>query len=69
MKRKKKMSYDSDYENIYMVLFKSGKVIYVGQYTLQDVIEYCNVKHPDELIKEIYKEVFNTEYDEEECEE
>ena len=52
------MSYDSDFENVYMVSFKSGKVIYVGQYTVQDVIEYCDDEHPDEEIKEIYKEVY-----------
>ena len=62
------MSYDSDYENTYMVLFKSGKVIYVGQYTVQDVIEYCDDEHPDEEIKEIYKEVYSN-YEEEEEEE
>ena len=62
------MSYDSDYENVYMVLFKSGKVIYVGQYTVQDVIEYCNDEHPDESIKEIYEEVYSN-YEEEEEEE
>ena len=62
------MSYDSDYENVYMVLFKSGKVIYVGQFTVQDVIEYCDDEHPDEEIKEIYKEVYNAEYEEEEYE-
>ena len=61
------MSYDSDYENVYMVLFKSGKVIYVGQFTVQDVIEYCDDEHPDEEIKEIYQEVYSN-YEDEECE-
>jgi hypothetical protein len=52
------MSYDSDYESVYMVEFFSGRVIYVGQYTLQDVKEYCADKYPEETIKVIYKEVY-----------
>ena len=52
------MSYDSDFEGIFMVEFKSGRTIYVSQYTVQDVIEYCNDELPDEVIVSIYKEVF-----------
>jgi hypothetical protein len=52
------MSYDSDFENVYMVEFESGKTIYVGQFTVQDVIEYCANEHEDEVIKSIYKEVY-----------
>jgi len=56
-----------DYENVYMVEFKSGRVIHVGQFTVQDVIEYCADKYKDEVIETIYKEVYTaTEIDEEE---
>jgi hypothetical protein len=57
------MSYDSDYENIYMVEFASGRVIYVGQFTVADVIEYCADNHEDEVIKTIYEEVYTGEED------
>ena len=53
------MSYDSDFERIYMVEFKSGKVIHVGQYTVQDVKEYCADEYEDEVIKSIYEEVYS----------
>ena len=36
------MSYDSDFEKVYMVVFKSGRTIHVGQFTVEDVIEYCD---------------------------
>ena len=49
------MSYDSDYESVYMVEFESGRIIHVGQFTVQDVIEYCNDEHEDEVIKSIYE--------------
>ena len=52
------MSYDSDFANVYMVEFVSGRVIYVGEFTVQDVIEYCADEHEDEVIKSIYKEVY-----------
>ena len=52
------MSYDSDFESIYMVEFESGRVIYVSHYTVQDVKEYCRDEHADETIKLIYKEVY-----------
>ena len=52
------MSYDSDYENIYMVVFESGRVIHVGQFTVEDVIEYCEDEHEGEIIKSIYEEVY-----------
>lgn len=58
------MSYDSDFENIYMVEFESGRTIYTGQFTVQDVIEYCADEHKDEVIKLIYKEVYTGENDE-----
>ena len=55
------MSYDSDYESVYMVEFESGRIIHVGQFTVQDVIEYCNDEHEDEVIKSIYEEVYVAE--------
>ena len=58
------MSYDSDFENVYMVEFVSGRVIYVGEFTVQDVIEYCADEHEDEVIKSIYKEVYTSEEEE-----
>lgn len=58
------MSYDSDFENVYMVEFVSGRVIYVGQFTVEDVIEYCADEHEDEVIKSIYKEVYTSEEEE-----
>jgi hypothetical protein len=61
MTRRKKMSYDSDFENVYMVEFESGRTIHVGQYTVQDVIQYCNDEHEGEVIKSIYEEVYVAE--------
>ena len=52
------MSYDADYESVYMVEFVSGRVIHVGQFTVQDVIEYCADEHEGEVIKSIYEEVY-----------
>ena len=52
------MSYDSDFENVYMVNFVSGRTIHVSQYTVQDVIEYCADEHEGEVNKSIYKEVY-----------
>ena len=49
------MSYDCDLENIYMVVFESGRTIHVGQYTVQDVLEYCADEHEGQVIKSIYK--------------
>jgi hypothetical protein len=55
------MSYESDFENVYMVEFESGRTIHVGQYTVQDVIQYCNDEHEGEVIKSIYEEVYVAE--------
>jgi len=55
------MSYDSDYESFYMVEFESGRTIHIGQFTVQDVIEYCAEEHEDEVIKSIYEEVYVSE--------
>lgn len=55
------MSYDTDFEKVYMVEFVSGRTIHVGQFTVQDVIEYCNDEHEGEVIKSIYEEVYVAE--------
>jgi len=55
------MSYDSDFEKVYMVEFESGRAIHVGQFTVQDVIEYCADEHEGEAIKSIYEEVYTKE--------
>jgi hypothetical protein len=55
------MSYDSDFESVYMVEFVSGRVIHVGQFTVEDVIQYCNDEHEGEVIKSIYEEVYTGE--------
>jgi hypothetical protein len=52
------MSYDSDVESVYMVEFKSGRIIHVSFYEVQEVKEYCADEHSDETIKTIYKEVY-----------
>ena len=52
------MSYDSDYENVYMVEFKSGRTIHVSFYEVQDVLNYCKDEYSNETIKIIYKEVY-----------
>ena len=55
------MSYDSDFERVYMVEFQSGRTIHLGQYTVQDVLEYCADQHESEVIKSIYEEVYTGE--------
>ena len=55
------MSFDSDFENVYMVEIVSGRIIYVGQFTVEDVIEYCNDQHEGEVIKSIFEEVYTAE--------
>ena len=52
------MSYDSDYESVYMVEFVSGKTIHVSFYEVQDVKEFCADEYPNETIKVIYQEVY-----------
>jgi hypothetical protein len=52
------MSYDTDFERVYMVEFESGRTIYVSQFTVEDVIEYCANEHKSEVIKSIYEEVY-----------
>ena len=52
------MSYDSDYESVYMVEFESGRTVHVSFYQVEDVIQYCEDEHIGEVIKTIYKEVY-----------
>lgn len=56
------MSYDSDYESVYMVEFKSGRTIHALFYDVEEVKVYCADEYSDETIKTIYKEVY-TEFD------
>jgi len=60
------MSYDSDYENVYMVEFESGRTVYVSFYEVEDVIQYCEDEHIGEVIKTIYKEVYVGDGDDDE---
>jgi IMP cyclohydrolase len=60
------MSYDADFENIYMVEFESGRVIYTSFFEVQDVLDYCKDEYPTERIKVIYKEVYVAEGEDEE---
>jgi hypothetical protein len=53
------MSYDSDFESVFMVEFESGKTIHVSFYEVEDVKEYCADNHAGDVIKTIYKEVYN----------
>jgi hypothetical protein len=52
------MSFNFDFEKVYMVVFESGRTIYVSHFTVQDVIEYCADEHKDQIIKSIYEEVY-----------
>ena len=55
------MSYDSDFESIYMIEFKSGRTIYVSFYDVEEVKDYCANEHSGEVIVSIYKEVYTGE--------
>ena len=59
------MSYDSDYESVYMVEFFSGKTIHVQFFDVEEVKEYCKDMHPNNIIKTIYAEVYVAEFEEE----
>ena len=59
------MSYDSDYESVYMVEFESGRTIHVQFFDTQEVKEYCGDNYPNDTIKSIYKEVYIAEFEEE----
>jgi hypothetical protein len=55
------MSYDSDYESVYMVEFFSGKTIHVQLFDVEEVKEYCKDMHPNDIIKTIYAEVYTND--------
>jgi hypothetical protein len=57
------MSYDSDFENIYMVEFMSGRNIYTSFYEVSEVLEFCRDEYPTEKVKAIYKEVYVADED------
>jgi hypothetical protein len=59
------MSYDSDFESVYMVVFDSGRTIHVQQFDVEEVKEYCADMYPNDSIKSIYKEVYLGEDEEE----
>jgi hypothetical protein len=42
-----------------MVEFESGKTIHVSFYDVEEVKEYCADNHDGQVIKSIYKEVYN----------
>jgi hypothetical protein len=52
------MSYDSDFESVYMVEFESGRTIHVQFFDVEEVKEYCADNYPKDIIKSIYKEVY-----------
>jgi hypothetical protein len=54
------MSYDADFESVYMVEFESGRTIHVQFFDVQEVKEYCADNHASDVIKSIYKEVYNS---------
>ena len=60
------MSYDADYESVYMVEFESGRTIHVQFFDVQEVKEYCADNYAGDKIKTIYNEVYNSWEDEEE---
>ena len=60
------MSYDSDYESVYMVEFESGRTIHVQFFDVQEVKEYCADEHKGDVIKSIYKEVYTNDGEDEE---
>jgi hypothetical protein len=59
------MSYDSDFENVYMVEFDSGRIVYVSFFDVEEVKEYCADEFAEERIKSIYKEVYVAEEEDE----
>jgi hypothetical protein len=55
------MSYDADYPQVYMVELQSGRTIYVSQYSLDQVMEYCSLDYENDPVKAIYKELYVAE--------
>ena len=58
------MSYDADYESVYMVEFASGRTIHVQFFDVEEVKGYCVDNHAGEVIKTIYKEVYYNDEEE-----
>ena len=58
------MSYDSDFESLYMVEFASGKTIHVSFYDVHEVLDYCKDEYSGEVVKTIYKEVYYNDEEE-----
>jgi hypothetical protein len=58
------MSYDSDYESVYMVEFESGRTIHVQFFDVEEVKEYYGDNYPNDTIKTIYKQVWEPEDEE-----
>jgi hypothetical protein len=56
------MSWDEP--KIYLVEFESGRTIFISQWSIEQVKEYCSVAYENDSIKSIYKEVYVAE----ECE-
>ena len=52
------MSYDSDFESVYMVEFDSGRTIHVQFFDVEEVKDYCKQNYAGDVIKSIYKEVY-----------
>jgi len=58
------MSYDSDFESLYMVEFASGKTIHVSFYDVHEALQYCAEIAPFDKVKTIYKEVYYNDEEE-----
>jgi hypothetical protein len=52
------MSYDADFEKVYMVELSSGKTIHVMYFDVDEVKEHCRQHYPSDAIKTIYAEVY-----------
>ena len=57
------MSYDADYESVYMVEFDSGRTIHLQLFDVEEVKDYCKQNYTGEVIKPIYKEVYVRGYE------
>ncbi len=64
VERKESANMSWDEPKIYLVEFQSGRTIYVSQWSVEQVKEYCSIAHEKDSIKAIYHEV----YVQEECE-
>ena len=53
------MSWDEP--KIYLVEFESGRTIYISQWSIEQVKEYCSIEYENDSIKSIYVEVYCAE--------